>query len=190
MGWALLFVLLFKAGDAALMVMAPTYWLDRGLTLSEIGLISTTLGILLSIVGALVGGVLVARRGLFTALVVGGIAQAVSNGGYLLVAAFEVGRWGLYPTALVESFCQGLGTAAFLSFLMLLCHREHAATQFALLTALYGFARDLVGALSGFGAEHLGYTAFFAGSCLVALPGLALLPVVGGIIGALGDREA
>jgi len=178
MGVALAFVGLFKAGDSALFVMAQTYWLDRGFNLSEIGLVATTLGTALSIVGAVAGGFLVARRGLFPALVVGGIAQALSNAGYLVVAIWNLGRGGLYPAALLESFCQGLGTAAFLSFLMILCQKEHAATQFALLTALYGLSRDLVGAVSGFGVERLGYVGFFAATCLLAVPGLALLPSI------------
>ena len=78
--------------------------------------------------------------------------------------------------ALVEG--QGLGTAAFMSLLMNLCDKERAATQYALLSALFALARDVVGAFSGIGVEQLGYATYFAVTTLMAVPGLALLPLV------------
>lgn len=175
---ALAFVALYKLGDSTLMRMVETFWIDRGLSPTEVGLVSTTLGTGLLVVGALVGGWCVARWGLFAALVVFGIGQALSNVAYFAVAALELPRASLYAASVIESLTQGLGTAAFLSFLMALCDREHAATQFALLTALFSLSRDLAGALSGVGVERLGYDGFFALTALAAVPGLALLPAV------------
>ena len=78
--------------------------------------------------------------------------------------------------ALVESFTGGLGTAAFLAFLMHVCEREHAATQYALLSALFGLTRSIAGAVSGVGASRLGYAPYFAATFALALPAYALLP--------------
>ena len=67
-----------------------------------------------------------------------GALALFSNFGYAAVAAFpEFGRPGVYAAALIESFCGGLASAAFLSYLMNICQREHAAVQYALLTAAY-----------------------------------------------------
>ena len=61
----------------------------------------------------------------------------VSNLGYVAVAAIELPRESIYVASMIESFTQGLGTAAFLSFLMNLCDKEHAASQYAILSALF-----------------------------------------------------
>ena len=141
-----------------------------------------TLGVILTILGALAGGWFTDRFGLFHALLWLGISQLVSNLGYVAVAAIELPRESIYVASMVESFTQGLGTAAFLSFLMNLCDKEHAATQYAILSALFALTRDIGGAFTGFGVEALGYATYFAVTSALALPGLALLPLIRGRI--------
>ncbi len=169
---------LYKLPDSALLRMVEPFWVDRGLSPSEIGLVSTGLGSGLVIAGALAGGWFVQQRGLFSGLVWFGLGQCLSNAVYASVALLDLPRESIYGAAVVESFTFGLGTAAFLSFLMAQCDREHAATQFALLTALLALSRDVLGAFSGVGAEALGYGGYFALTALLAAPGLALLPLV------------
>jgi PAT family beta-lactamase induction signal transducer AmpG len=172
------FVLLFKVGDSTLGRMVKPFWVDRGYSLAEIGTISVTLGVVLTILGALAGGWFTNRFGIFYALLWLGILQLVSNLGYVAVAAIELPRESIYVASMVESFTQGLGTAAFLSFLMNLCDKEHAATQYAILSAMFAVTRDVAGAFSGIGVEALGYASYFALTTALALPGLALLPFV------------
>jgi PAT family beta-lactamase induction signal transducer AmpG len=151
---------------------------DRGYSLKEIGLISVTLGVVLTILGALAGGWFVKKYGIFHGLLWLGIAQALPHLGYAAVAQFTLPRETIYAASMLESFAQGLGTAAFLSFLMNLCEKEHAATQYALLSALFALTRDVMGAFSGIGVERLGYSTYFAFTVLVSVPALALLPLV------------
>ncbi len=172
------FILLYKIGDSTLGRMVKPFWVDRGYSLAEIGAISVSLGVGLTIVGALAGGWFTNRFGIFSALLWLGIAQLVSNLGYVAVAALELPRESIYVASMIESFTQGLGTAAFLSFLMNLCDKEHAASQYAILSALFALTRDVVGAFSGLGVEALGYAVYFAVTTALALPGLALLPAV------------
>jgi PAT family beta-lactamase induction signal transducer AmpG len=174
----LLFVPLFKLGDSLLGRMVKPFWVDRGYSLKEIGLISVTLGVILTIVGALAGGWFVKRYGIFHSLLWLGIAQALPHLGYAAVAQFSLPRESIYVASMLESFTQGLGTAAFLSFLMNLCDREHAATQYALLSALFALTRDVVGAFSGIGVERLGYPMYFAFTAVITIPMLALLPLI------------
>ena len=171
-----LFALLFKVGDQAMSRMIEPFWVDRGMTLTEIGLVSNTLGIGLTIVGALTGGLFVTRFGLFRGLLWLGLGQGVSNLGYWSVAALALPREAIYAASAIESFTQGLGTAALLSFLTACCRRENAATEYALLSALFSFSREVAAGLSGFGAERMGYAGFFLFTALLAAPALLMLP--------------
>ncbi|MBP6875551.1 MAG: MFS transporter [Candidatus Eisenbacteria bacterium] len=173
--FVLIFVLIYKLADASMGPMVKPFWVDRGLTPAEIGLISTTVGVLATVLGAIAGGIFVKRYGIFHGLWVLGLLQALSNLGYAAVAYFDLPRGGIYAASVVESFTGGLGTAAFLSFLMHLCDRQHAAVQYALLSALFGLSRSLAGGVSGWGAERLGYAKYFALTFLLAFPAYALL---------------
>ena len=174
----LIFIPLFKLGDSLLGRMVKPFWVDRGYSLTEIGLISVTLGVILTILGALAGGWFVKRYGIFRALLWLGIAQALPHFGYAAVAALELPRESIYAASMLESFAQGLGTSAFLSLLMNLCDREHAATQYALLSALFALARDVGGAFSGLGVERLGYSTYFILTAVIAVPTLSMLPLI------------
>lgn len=173
-----LFALLYKLGDQAMVRMIEPFWVDRGRSLAEIALVANTVGLALTIAGALVGGAFVARAGLYAGLLWLGLAQAVTNLGYAAVAAFDWPPEALWFASAGENFAQGLGTAALLAFLTAACRPENAATEYALLSALFAFSREIAGALSGFGAERMGYAGFFAFTALLALPGLAILPWV------------
>jgi PAT family beta-lactamase induction signal transducer AmpG len=172
------FVLLYKLGDSTLGRMVKPFWVDRGYSLTEIGAISVTLGTILTIAGAIAGGWFVDRYGIFRGLLWLGLTQLVSNLGYVLVAAVELPRESIYVASIIESFTQGLGTAAFLSLLMNLCDKENAASQYAILSAMFALTRDVAGAFTGIGVEELGYATFFGLTTALALPGLALLPLV------------
>jgi PAT family beta-lactamase induction signal transducer AmpG len=200
------FVLLYKLGDAAMGPMVKPFWLDRGFGVAEVGLVSTSVGMLATILGALAGGRLTSHWGIFRALLVLGLAQALSNLGYaavawggaaapatavatwrdLSLALAEPGRAAVYAASLLESFTGGLGTAAFLSFLMHVCEKEHAAVQYALLSALFALSGNAAGAASGFLATRLGYGNYFLLTFILALPAYALLPA---IRGWLHDRK-
>jgi PAT family beta-lactamase induction signal transducer AmpG len=182
----LVFILLFKLGDQAISPMLETFWRDRGLTLEEIGLISNTLGVGATITGALTGGFLTTRLGLIRSLLLLGASQVVSNVVYTAVAFSGAGRWAIYGAGTFESFTQGLGTAAFLALLMALCDKEHAGTQYALLSALFALTRDLSGGLSGWATDRLGYGPFFLYTVFLSLPAFALLPWVRRRLAAAG----
>jgi PAT family beta-lactamase induction signal transducer AmpG len=171
------FVLLFRVGDRAMGPMLKPFWVDRGFADEEIAAISTTLGALATVVGAVVGGGVVARIGIYRSLWVLGALALASNLAYAAAAAFpESGRSGVYAASVVESFCAGLATAAFMSFLMRICEKAHAAVQYALLTALYALAGSLVAVPSGWLTEQLGYAGYFVLTTLFALPAFAGLP--------------
>jgi PAT family beta-lactamase induction signal transducer AmpG len=170
-----LFILLYKMPDAALGVMTRTFWVDAGVSVEEIGTLLAPLTLVTTVGGAALGGVIVARTGLLPGLFWLGLAQSISNLSYSVVDWAGRPRGGVIAAAGIESFCSGLSTAAFLSLLMRVCERERAATEYALLTALFAATRELTGAVSGDGVELLGYGGWFASTMLLAVPSLALL---------------
>ncbi|MBI2560942.1 MAG: arabinose ABC transporter permease, partial [candidate division NC10 bacterium] len=174
----MLFILTFKLGDMSLGPMVRPFWVDRHFTPLEIGAVPGTLGVVATILGALLGGSLTARWGIFRALLVLGAAQAASNLVYALAAALPPSTPLMYAASIVESFCGGLGTAPFLAFLMSICDKAHAATQYALLSALFGLTRVVAGTFSGWVTEGVGYAAYFSLTFVLAWPALLLLPWV------------
>jgi PAT family beta-lactamase induction signal transducer AmpG len=171
----IVFIILYRIGDLAMGPMLSAFWVDRGFSDEEIALVSKSLGIGAYVLGATLGGWGVYRFGIERALWIFGALALVSNLGYATVAALPaLGRAGIYAAALGESFSSGLVSAAFLSYLMRVCEREHAAVQYALLTAAYRLGIS-VASLSGWLTEWLGYAGYFALTAAMALPAFAFL---------------
>jgi len=180
------FVLIYRMDYVAVGPMIKPFWLDRGMTPAQIGTISTNIGMALGILGALLGGLFTSRFGIFKGLWILGIAQALPNLAYAAVAQFSLGTPYLYAASMGESFGAGLVTAAFLSFLMRISDKRQAATQYALLTALYALPRSLLAPVGGKIADLWGYPTFFLWTFFLALPAYALLPWVYRWIGGNG----
>ncbi|MEO8380877.1 MAG: MFS transporter [Acidobacteriota bacterium] len=171
-------ILLYRLGDNALTPMIRPYWAARGFTATEVASVTTTLGMICTIAGALAGGAFVTRYGVYRGLLYLGIVQMLSNLAYATVAMTDGGRPALYGAAVVETFCGGLGTAAFLAFLMLICDKANAATEYAMLSAVFAVGRTFALALSGWVANDLGFARYYWLTAALALPGLALLPLI------------
>lgn len=170
----------YRLGEFAVVSMIKPYWVDRGYSPAEIGTITSIIGVIVSIAGAIAGGAIVARIGIWRSLLWLGFMQCISNLGYALVATFHAGRWSIYAAAITENIGYGLGTAAFLAFLMSICDRERAATEYALLSAAYGFTGTIIASASGYIAKHAGYSAYFWLTVLLGIPALLLLPTIRG----------
>ncbi len=173
----LVFIVIYKLGDSLLKNVSTPFLLDKGLhfTQSDIAF-PTGLGLLAVIVGALTGGAVMTKIGVNRSLWIFAILQAIGNLSYFGLAV--VGKnFPLMLTAInIENFCVGLESAAFVAFLMSLCNQGFSATQYALLSSLQGFSRDILTAPAGAWAQATGWPLFFLITALAALPGLLLLP--------------
>jgi len=185
----LLFILVFKLPDAAMGFMVKPFWVDVGFSAAQIGLVSVNIGLALSIVGGIVGGWITDRIGIFSSLWILGLAQAVSNLGYWIAAGIiPLAAPGasvpvehmaiLYAASATESFTGGLGTAAFLAFLMAIVEKERAATEYALLSSVFALSRSVAGWVGGLGAQSMGYGNWFLLTFFLAAPAYLLLPWV------------
>jgi PAT family beta-lactamase induction signal transducer AmpG len=190
-GLLLSMVFLYRLGEFAIVTMIKPYWVDRGYSAAEIGTITSVVGVIVSVVGVIAGGAFVARAGLYYGLLWLGVAQVLSNIGYAVVATISAGRWAIYAAAVVENFGYGVGTAAFLAFLMSICDRNRAATEYALLSAAFGLTGTVMGAASGYIAQYAGYTVYFWLTVLLGIPALLMLPLIRDVIPSReGGQEA
>ena len=176
-GWyvILLFVLLYKFGEAFTSQMASPFYVDMHFTATEIAAVTKVFGVVATVVGTLAGGFLVARFGIMRTLFLGGILQAL---GLLLFSVLALrGHDLLWLTIAIggDNFVSGLGSAAFVAYLSALCNLAFTATQYALLSSLMAFGRSLLSTGSGWLAAQLGWPLFFVASTALAIPGLLLL---------------
>jgi PAT family beta-lactamase induction signal transducer AmpG len=176
--WTILaLIVLYKLGDAFAGALSTTFLLrGTGFSLAQVGTVNKIFGLAATIIGALAGGSLMARLGLYRSLMLFGFFQAISNFGYWVLAVTPPHVYSMALVVAVENLCGGLGTAAFVALLMALCNHEFSATQFALLSALSAVGRTyLAGPLTPPLVEHLGWPTFFMFTVVVGMPGLALL---------------
>lgn len=173
----LLLIVLYKLGDAFAGALSTTFLIrGAGYTATEVGAVNKVMGMAATVVGALAGGLIMARWSLYRSLMVFGLLQAVSNLGYWLIAVSPKSIWLMAGAVGLENLCGGLGTASFVGLLMALCRQRFSATQFALLSALSAVGRTyLAGPLTPPLVEHLGWPGFFLVTVAIALPGLLLL---------------
>jgi MFS transporter, PAT family, beta-lactamase induction signal transducer AmpG len=171
----LVFVVLYKFGDALAGVMSGPFYVDLGFRLTEIANIAKVFGVAASIAGVFLGGVAVYRWGLMRALFACGALQMMSNLMYI------VQLWAGHDTAMlagtiaIENVTGGMASAAFVAYLSNLCSPAFTATQYALLSALAATARTVLASSGGFFADRLGWSSFFLLATAACLPGLALL---------------
>jgi MFS transporter, PAT family, beta-lactamase induction signal transducer AmpG len=187
----LLLVVLYKLGDAFAGNLTTTFLLrGPGFSLTEVGAINKGFGLAATIIGALAGGALMAKMRLYRALLLFGVLQAITNLGFMLLAASGK-SYALMVTVIgLENLCGGMGTAAYVALLMALCDRRFSATQYALLSALSAVGRVYVGPAAGYLVTGFGWIQFFFFTFLIALPGLALLIWMRARIDALDAPDA
>lgn len=186
--FVLAFIVVFKLPDVVAKVVTMPFLLDElAFSNAQVGTIQQGLGMAMTIIGALMGGAVVAQLGIIGSLWVFGVLQAVSNLGFLVLAALGRSVGVLTGVIAVENFCGGLVAAGFIAFLMSCCDRRFSATQYALLSSLMAISGTLLGAPMGHVVETTGYGGFFLLSVLAAAPGLALLPALGQVHRPRGD---
>ncbi len=174
----LLFVTLFRVGDTIANVMVMPFLLSLQFSPSEIGVVYKAIGIAATILGTLCGGVLVARVGLFRALLTFGCTQGLANLSYAALALVGKSHTLLLVAVGVDNLCTGLSVAALDAFLMSLCNKRYSAMQYALLVSASGVAGRLLGGSSGVIAKHVGWSHFFVATMLLSIPALLLLILV------------
>ena len=171
----LCFMFLYKLGDNMATALSTPFYLDLGFSMTEIGLVAKQAALWPSIVGGLLGGLVMIKIGINRALWLFGVVQMVSILGFAVLADQGPILWLLAVVIGFEYLGVGLGTAAFTAFILRETSKTFAASQIALLTALAALPRTFANASTGFIVESLGWVDFFLLCTLLAIPGMCLL---------------
>jgi MFS transporter, PAT family, beta-lactamase induction signal transducer AmpG len=181
-GWLLIlvFIVVFKFGDALLGRMSGVFYRELGFSLGEIAEVMKIYGFVANGIGVLAGGVLVARIGLFRALLIAGLLAAATNLTYAWLAASGNDPLVFRVAVIADNFTGGLATVAFVAYLSSLCNVAYTATQFALLASAGNLGRIWLSASSGWMVDALegDWAVFFAITAGIALLGLPLLLIL------------
>lgn len=171
----LAFLFLYKLGDNMATALQSPFFIDVGFTLTQIGVIAKTAGLVAAIVGGMVGGLIMVKLPINRALWLFGMVQIVSILGFALLSEVGPNPWMLGVVVVFEYLGVGLGSAALIAFMARTTNPAFAATQLALFTALASVPRVFANAVTGAIVEAIGWTSFFLLCTALAIPGMLLL---------------
>ncbi|CDT26843.1 putative AmpG permease [Vibrio coralliirubri] len=172
----LLFVFLFKIGEAFLGRMSITFYKEIGFSNEQIGHYSKLIGWGATIFFTLVGSVFNVKFGIVRGLMIGGVAMAASNLMFAWIAQAGPSETLFLATIIVDNFTTAFSTVAFVSFLTLLTGQAFSATQYALLASLGNFGRTTLASFSGELVDYLNdWSTFFILTALMVIPSLIML---------------
>ncbi|MGF1696878.1 MFS transporter [Vibrio kyushuensis] len=172
----LLFVFLFKIGEAFLGRMSITFYKEIGFSNEQIGHYSKLIGWGATIVFTLIGSMFNVKFGIVRGLMIGGIAMAASNLMFAWIAKVGPNENLFLATILVDNFTTAFSTVAFVSFLTILTGEAFSATQYALLASLGNFGRTTLASFSGELADFLNdWSTFFIVTAVMVIPSLIML---------------
>jgi MFS transporter, PAT family, beta-lactamase induction signal transducer AmpG len=175
--WAeiLLFIVLYKFGDALAGVMANPLYVALHFSADEVASISKIFGVLATLAGLTAGGVVVARLGLYPSLLLCGVLQNIATLMYAALAVAGHDLAMLSASVAVENITGGMGSAAFVAYLSRLCNVSFTATQYALLSSLAAVGRTVLSASGGWLADRVDWVPFFVIATVAGLPALLVL---------------
>ncbi len=171
----LIFVALYRVAEISMGVMANPFYLDMGYSLEQIASVSKIFGVLMTILGAGLGGVLVVRYGVMRPLLAGAILVPLAN---LLFAALATANHPhivyLAATISADNISNGIAGSVFIAYLSGLTSTAYTATQYALFSSLMTLPGKFLGGFSGVVVDGYGYVVFFIISSLVGVPAILL----------------
>jgi MFS transporter, PAT family, beta-lactamase induction signal transducer AmpG len=168
-------IAIYRISDVVMGIMANPFYVDMGYTKDEVANITKVYGVVMTLVGAFIGGVLSMRLGVMRVLALGAILSAASN-----VLFAWLGTRGHDVQALVwvisaDNLAGGIASAAFIAYLSSLTNIQYSATQYALFTSMMLLLPKFVAGFSGEFVNAYGYRYFFVGTALLGVPSLLLV---------------
>ena len=175
---ALLILLLigcYRISDITMGVMANPFYLDLGFSKTDIANVTKIFGFFMTIAGAGLGGLCVARWGILKPLLAGAVLSVVTNLLFVFLAMHHANLTSLALVVSADNLSGGFTTAVFVAYLSSLTHKSYTATQYALFSSLMTLPAKLLGGYSGVVVEHLGYANFFLYAGLLGMPAIILV---------------
>jgi PAT family beta-lactamase induction signal transducer AmpG len=178
-GWHAILILsliaIYRISDVVMGIMANPFYVDMGYTKDEVAAVSKVFGVVMTLVGAFVGGVLTLRFGVMKILFLGAILSAVSNLLFAWLATRGHDLQGLVWVISADNLSSGIATAAFIAFLSSLTNIQYSATQYALFSSMMLLLPKWLAGFSGVFVDSFGYQYFFSITAIIGAPVLILI---------------
>jgi len=181
----IIFILLYRFGEAQLVKIAPLFMLDAietgglGLSTSQYGFIYGTLGMIMLTLGGITGGFFAAKHGLKSWIIWMALAMKLPDLVYVYMAYAQPDNYYLISTFVaIEQFGYGFGFTAYLLFMMMISEGEHKTAHYAICTGLMALGMMLPGMFSGALQESIGYQHFFNWVMVATIPGLIMIKFI------------
>ncbi len=165
----------YRISDVILGIVANVFYVDMGFTKQEIAQIIKVFGVVMTIVGAGIGGILVNRLGVMKILFAGALLVALTNLLFAWLATLGHNVLALTLVISLDNLSGGIATAAFVAYLSSLTNIQYSATQYALFSSIMLLFPKFLGGFSGGAVDDVGYVVFFCGVALIGLPVLFLV---------------
>lgn len=174
--WVILSLIgLYRISDIVMGIMANPFYIDMGYTKDEIAMVTKVFGVLMTLLGAFLGGLLSSRWGNMKVLMWGAILSAASNLLFAWLAGLGHAFWALVWVISVDNLSGGIASAAFIAYLSGLTKVQYSASQYALLSSIMLLAPKWLAGFSGLFVDQFGYQLFFCSTALIGLPVLLLI---------------
>ena len=178
-GWHAILILsliaIYRISDVVMGIMANPFYVDMGYTKDEVAAVSKVFGVVMTLVGAFVGGVLTLRFGVMRILFLGAILSALSNLLFAWLATQGHDLNGLIWVISADNLSSGIATAAFIAFLSALTNIQYSATQYALFSSMMLLLPKWLAGFSGVFVNAFGYPSFFISTAIIGAPVLILI---------------
>lgn len=168
-------IAIYRISDVVMGIMANPFYVDMGYTKDEVAAVSKVFGVVMTLVGAFLGGVLTLRYGVLRILFLGAVLSAVSNILFAWLANQGHDLHGLIWVISADNLSSGIASAAFIAFLSSLTNIRYSATQYALFSSMMLLLPKWLAGFSGVFVDHFGYQAFFFGTAIIGVPVLLLI---------------
>ncbi|WP_028117679.1 AmpG family muropeptide MFS transporter [Ferrimonas senticii] len=168
----------YRLADIVMGVMANVFYVDMGYSKGEIAAIAKVFGVLMTLLGAAIGGALVYRFGTLKVLFLGGFLVAITNLLFAWLASVGHNLTLLTVAISIDNFSAGIATSAFIAYLSSLTNIAYSATQYALLSSMMLLFPKFVAGFSGVMVDSLGYVGFFVAVSIMGLPVLVLIAIL------------
>ncbi|UXC17063.1 MULTISPECIES: AmpG family muropeptide MFS transporter [Comamonas] len=178
-GWHAVLILaliaIYRISDVVMGIMANPFYVDMGYTEAEVASVSKIFGVIMTLVGAFIGGVISMRIGVMRVLMLGAVLSAGSNLLFAWLATRGHDLAGLIAVVSADNLAGGIASAAFIAYLSSLTNVNYSATQYALFSSMMMLLPKWIAGFSGVYVDHFGYAQFFVSTALLGLPVLVLV---------------
>ena len=178
-GWNALLILsliaTYRISDIVMGIMANPFYVDMGYSKDEVAAVTKIYGVIMTLVGAFVGGVLSMRFGVMRTLMLGAVLSAASNLLFSWLSTRGHDVTGLTAVISVDNLASGIASSAFIAYMSSLTNISYSATQYALLSSMMLLLPKWLAGFSGVAVDSVGYNVFFIGTALIGVPVLVLI---------------